>query len=109
MVAEIPPKIQGSRIPPPLFLRLSPRNKLFYPKMEILILLHVHSLLSLLYEGWADAESTAGLIHLWKQVVIIIIFVFIIIIFIVVIIIVIIVAIDLHVEEGLILVSILTR
>ena len=77
--------------------------------MKILILLHVHSLLSLLYEGWADAESTAGLIHLWKQVVIIIIFVFIIIIFIVVIIIVIIVAIDLHVEEGLILVSCPTR
>ena len=42
--------------------------------MKILILLHVHSLLSLLYEGWADAESTGGLIHLWKQVVIIIIF-----------------------------------
>ena len=81
--------------------------------MKILILLHVHSLLSLLYEGWADAESTGGLIHLWKQVVIIIIFVVIIIIFIVVtiviIIIVIIVAIDLHVEEGLILVSIPTR
>ena len=96
---------------PPLFLRLSPRNKLFYPKMEILILLHVHSLLSLLYEGWADAESTGGLIHLWKQVVIIIIFIIIvvIIIFIVVIIIVIIVAIDLHVEEGLILVSSPTR
>ena len=70
--------------------------------MKILILLHVHSLLSLLYEGWADAESTGGLIHLWKQVVIIIIFI-------VVIIIVIIVAIDLHVEEGLILVSSPTR
>ena len=77
--------------------------------MKILILLHVHSLLSLLYEGWADAESTGGLIHLWKQVVIIIIFVVIIIISIVVIIIVIIVAIDLHVDEGLILVSIPTR
>ena len=80
--------------------------------MKIVILLHVHSLLSLLYEGWADAESTGGLIHLWKQVVIIIIFVVVIIIIIVVIviiIIVIIVAIDLHVEEGLILVSTPTR
>ena len=82
--------------------------------MKILILLHVHSLLSLLYEGWADAESTGGLIHLWKQVVIIIIFVVIIIIFVVVIIIAIIIsvifiAIDLHLEVGLILVSIPIR
>ena len=101
--------------------------------MKTLILLHVHSLLSLLYEGWADAESTGGLIHLWKQVVIIIIFVVIIIIFVVVIIIVIIIvtiiviiifvvviiiaiiisvifiAIDLHLEVGLILVSIPIR
>ena len=128
MVAEIPPKIHGSRIPP-LYLGLSPRNKtiLFrpFPSMKILILLHVHSLLSLLYDGWADAESTGGLIHLWKQVVIIIIFVVIIIIFVVVIIIVIIIfvvvviiaiiisvifiAIDLHLEVGLILVSIPIR
>ena len=28
---------------------------------------HLRSLLSLLYYGWADAESTGGLIQLWKQ------------------------------------------
>ena len=28
---------------------------------------HLRSLLSLLYNGWADAESTGGLIQLWKQ------------------------------------------
>ena len=28
---------------------------------------HLRSLLSLLYHGWADAESTGGLIQLWKQ------------------------------------------
>ena len=41
-----------------------PDAVLFLDEVEAV---HLRSLLSLLYKGWADAESTGGLIQLWKQ------------------------------------------